>query len=129
MPDRLSLIALAALLAVCSSAARAETAVFRPGPVGITVNQSTGSITFCAPNTSGTAGAPVASGVCAKIGTAAPSSPIPSLAISDSVTTSVGLTILVTNIYTGKITQCVYSYYTNQKKIVGSCAPIGTAAP
>jgi len=92
------------------------------------VDQTTGAISFCIPLTGGTALAPTPVGKCAQIGTATVSTN-PSLQVIGPFSTGIsGVdTSFVTNVYTGKVTQCEYYYNSNLGTIYGDCAVIGTA--
>jgi hypothetical protein len=121
-----------ALTLVSPMAASAQ-AVFTTAPGGggqIVVNQSTGAVSYCVILSGGTALAPTPTGICAKIGTATPSATNPSLVVSEWFNgNSAGqYTSFVTNVYTGKVTQCEYYYNGNLHTIYGDCAVIGTAS-
>ncbi len=130
---RKATLAAAAGIALCGFGSPAAFAVttMSTAVVGtgqFVVYQTTGAISFCVPLTGGTALAPTPVGKCAQIGTAAVSTN-PSLQVIGPFGTDIsGVdTSFVTNVYTGKVTQCEYYYNSNLGTIYGDCAVIGTA--
>jgi hypothetical protein len=93
----------------------------------IVVDQVAGDISYCVQLTGGTALSPTPIGKCAKIGTASVSTN-PSLQVQGPFSTGVGSAwaSFITNVYTGKVTQCVYYYNANTSAIYGDCAVVGT---
>lgn len=122
---------LVALCTVCALAGATEAAakpkmVAAPANQGnIVVDQVTGEISYCILLSTGTM---TPGGVCGKLGTATPSVNNPSLEIgvSNVYNPPFGARAFVTNVYTGQVTQCDYSYNSTSHSVVGSCAPVAT---
>jgi hypothetical protein len=120
-------------LALAAPGAASAQAVFTTAPAGggtLVVNQNTGAISYCVITSGGTGLAPVPTGTCGKIGTATPSATNPSLVISDWFISNTNnqFTAFITNVYTGKVVQCVYYYTAVPRVLYGDCALIATAS-
>jgi hypothetical protein len=122
----------AGLLSLAATAAGAATPVFTAGPETgdqIFVDQNTGVISACQVVTTFSGSSPIPAGVCGRLGSASPTvANNPSLVISIPVSNgSAGeFTFIVTNVYTGQVTQCEYFYQSGTHTFYGDCAVIGT---
>jgi hypothetical protein len=114
-----------ASLIACTAGEAAAKPQFLTSPATqgqIVVDQLTGDISYCVLFASGT----TPTGLCGKIGTAAPSGNNPDFEVSAPFLYNppFGAAVFVTNTYTGQVTECTYIYNSTTHSISGNCVPI-----